>query len=76
MAIHESLQDGRDLLDEMFEQMYPNSDLKMIIPNRCTRSKCDAEESVLDNIIQSKIQNRALPLALRKRLLYEQARAS
>ena len=76
MAVRASLQDGRDLLDMMFEQMYPKSSLKIAIPNRCIRTERDIGESVLDNIIQNKIENRALPLALRKRLLYEQARAS
>lgn len=76
MAVQASLQDGRDMLDMMFERMYPNSSLKIAIPNRCTRPERDIGERVLDNIIQSKIENKALPLALRKRMLYEQARAS
>lgn len=72
----QNLNDGRDALDMMFEKMYPNSSLKILSPCRCTRPEQNINDSVLDSIIQKKIENKALPLALRKRMLYEQARAS
>lgn len=66
--------DGRDALDLMFEKMYPNSNnLNIITPSRCTRPETNISDSVLNGIIQQKMETKALPLAMRKRLLYEQA---
>ena len=68
--------DGRDVLDLMFEKMYPNTNLNIIIPNRCTRPDAGQSDKILSDIIQQKMQTKALPLAMRKRLLYEQAMCS
>ena len=68
--------DGRDLLDLMFEKMYPNTNLNITIPNRCTRPDAGQSDKILSDIIQQKMQTKALPLAMRKRLLYEQAMCS
>ena len=65
--------DGRDALDLMFEKMYPNTKLNIITPNRCTRPDAGQSDKILSDIIQQKMQTKALPLAMRKRLLYEQA---
>lgn len=76
MKSFDNLSDGRDALDKMFKKMYPSSTISIITPCKCTRSESDFGESVLNNIIKNKIENKALPLTLRKRMLYEQARAS
>lgn len=69
--------DGRDLLDKMFESMYPKSEtLRIVAPSRCIRAENTVSDSVLTGIIQQKIENKAMPIAMRKRLLYEQALAS
>ena len=67
--------DGRDALDMMFERMYPNSNYASIVmPNKCTRR--DSGESILVDIIKQKMETTALPLTMRKRLMYERAMAS
>ena len=76
MKASEEPQDGRDSLDIMFQKMYPNSNLSIVSPAKCTRPSANVKDSVLNDIIQSKIENRALPLALRKRMLYERSIAS
>ena len=64
--------DGRDVLDLMFEKMYPNSDYDCIVtPGRCTRPDNNPADKILVDIIQQKMESRPLPLAMRKRLLYE-----
>lgn len=68
--------DGRDALDLMFEKMYPNTNLSIITPNKCTRPNAGQNDKILSDIIQQKMQTKALPLAMRKRLLYEQAMCS
>ena len=69
--------DGRDALDLMFEKMYPNStSLNIISPARCTRPDADNSDKILSDVIQKRMETKALPLAMRKRLLYEQAMCS
>ena len=68
-------EDGRDLLDRMFERMYPNS-ISIVSPSRCTRPDNNPGEKILVDVIKNKIENKAMPLAMRKRMLYEQALAS
>lgn len=69
--------DGRDVLDLMFEKMYPNSNIDTLVtPSRCTRPDNDPAERILVDIIQQKMETKPLPLAMRKRLMYEQSVAS
>ena len=68
--------DGRDLLDLMFCEMYPNSNIITIsAPKRCTDPNSNTSDKILSDIISQKIETKTLPLTLRKRLLYEQALA-
>ena len=67
--------DGRDALDDMFKKMYPNNTLR-IIPNKCNRPYQENNYSILNEIIEAKLKNKAIPLTLRKRMLYEHAIAS
>ena len=68
--------DGRDALDSIFEKMYPKSSIKNITPDKCERADFEKNESILNEVIKTKIENKGLPITLRKRLLYERAIAS
>ena len=76
MSTKINFSDGRDALDSMFEKLYTVGDIGIVAPCRCKRSETDICDSVLTNIIKQKIENKAVPLVMRKRMLYEQARAS
>ena len=70
-------QDGRDDLDLIIADLFLESNNILTIPTRITFSNIDLRvESTLDEIIETKIQTKGLPLALRKRLMYQRAATS
>lgn len=66
--------DGRDALDLMFKKMYPNQNsFSIITPSRCTRPSVENNDGILTEIIQKKMETKAMPISMRKRLMYEQS---
>ena len=62
-------EDGRDLLDKMFEKMYPNS-ISIASPSRCTRPNNNPSEKILVDVIKNKIEmvNNAVDVGVRVEL--------
>ena len=68
-----SVVDGRDALDLMVADIFPDSNIISITAPRrqCVESRIS--DSVLNEIIQQKIETKALPLTMRKRMMYQQS---
>lgn len=63
--------DGQDL-DLIISDLFSNDNV-VPMPRRETAAVENRMDSALANLIENKIQTKALPLALRKRLMYQRA---
>lgn len=65
--------DGRDALDSLVADLL-SEDLGITVPTRRVPASIDSRmESILSSVKDQKIRTKALPLVMRKRLLYELA---
>ena len=70
-------QDGRDVLERLCFDVFDDLELRPIIPSRCEQEMAYSRmDSVLVDVIQQRIKVKAVPISMRKRLLYEQSLAS
>ena len=66
--------DGRDDLDLIIQKLFDDDNLiEFQVTRRDIKPIETRGESALTELIENKIQTKALPLALRKRLMYERA---
>lgn len=69
--------DGRDALERLCKDLFEEDDLKIIPPYRKEQEFVYTRmDSVLSSVIQQRIATRAVPISMRKLLLYNQSLAS
>lgn len=68
------VQDGRDQLDLIMANLFSSDNLiEFPTSRRGNRDIENSTESVFADVISKKIEQKGLPLALRKRLMYERS---
>lgn len=76
MIIGNDMSDGRDLLEAMLKEIYPKCEFISLrkVERHIISQKND--DKILTDINSSKMEQKPLPLTLRKRLLYAKMKAS
>ena len=70
-------QDGRDALERLCKDLFDDLELRPVTPLRQEQEvPYSRMDSVLADVIQKRIQVKAVPISMRKRMLYEQSLAS
>ena len=70
-------QDGRDALERLCIDLFDDFDLRPVTPMRQEQEiPYSRMDSVLTDVIKQRIQAKAVPISMRKRMLYEQSLAS
>ena len=70
-------QDGRDALERLCKDLLDDLELRPVTPLRQEQEvPYSRMDSVLADVIQKRIQVKAVPISMRKRMLYEQSLAS
>lgn len=70
-------QDGRDALERLCKDLFDDLELRPVTPLRQEQEvPYSRMDSVLADVIQKRIQAKAVPISMRKRMLYEQSLAS
>lgn len=70
-------QDGRDALDLLSLDLFGDNDIGLVRPTRRKNAEINYRlDSTLVELISERVKMKAVPLAMRKRLMYERALAS
>ena len=70
-------QDGRDALERLCSDLFDDFDLRPVTPMRQEQEiPYSRMDSVLTDVIKQRVQAKAVPISMRKRMLYEQSLAS
>ena len=70
-------QDGRDALDLLSMDLFGDDDIGLLRPTRRESTDINARlDSTLTDVISQRMKTKAMPLAMRKRMMYERALAS
>ena len=74
MSTNNIVYDGRDALDSLFAEIYPESCIITIsMPDRSLTIRDIEADRAIEEVIQKKVTSKAIPLTLRKRLMYSQS---
>ena len=75
--IREIGSDGRDALERLCKDLFDDFELRPVAPTRSEQEMPYSRmDSVLVEVINNRIQAKAVPISMRKRMLYERSLAS